>query len=346
MNEIRLTQYSSSSGCGCKIAPAVLHEIIAKSGNWAVENKMLLVGNKSMDDATVYKLNDELVLISSVDFFTAIVDDPFEFGCIAAANAISDIYAMGAKPIFANAILGWPVDVLGTETAAKVLAGAKSICSAAAIEIAGGHSIAIKEPIFGLSVNGICETRNIKRNNTAKPGNLLYLSKPIGIGILATALKRDKIASEDYHQLLKTAKELNSLGGICGSKEWVTAMTDVTGFGLLGHLVEMCADGILSVELEMNKIPLISGIEKYIGLNIFPDNTWKNWNEYEKAVTGVEGAEMVTLCDPQTNGGLLIAIDPAYQAEFENMAKENGNKVFKIGKFTESKTKKVDILHS
>jgi len=340
----RLTQYSSSSGCGCKISPTVLSEIISKSGNWAQIDEKLLVGNSAMDDACVYQLPDGNALVSTVDFFTAIVDDPYDFGRIAAANAISDVYAMGAKPLFANALLGWPVDELGTDMAAKVMEGAKSICEKAGIVIAGGHSIAVKEPIFGLTVNGICDAKNIKRNNTAEEGDLIYLTKPLGIGVLSTAIKREKISTADYKKLIEIACDLNVLGEVLGQYKSIHAMTDVTGFGFLGHLLEMCKGSGISAEINIQKIPLIEGVEKYIAEYVFPDNTWKNWNACESETEGVEGLEMVNLCDPQTSGGLLIAVAPSFRKEFEQIADTANTMVYLVGRFTEMRGKKIGIV--
>ncbi len=339
----RLTQYSEGSGCGCKIAPAVLTEIIAKSGINSFSDPLLLVGNESMDDAAAYDLGDGNALISTVDFFTAIVDDPFDYGCIAAANSISDIYAMGGKPLFANAVLSWPVDKLPPEMAAKVLEGAKSVCARAGILLAGGHSIAGKEPIFGLSVNGICKSKNIKRNNTAKKGDILYLTKPLGAGVLATAIKRDKITAEHYQKFIQITSTLNQFGTLAGEMMGVHAMTDVTGFGLLGHLIEMCEGSGLSALVDLKKIPVIEGIQTYIDQYIFPDNVWKNWNACEQKTGGINGMEMVILCDPQTSGGLLIAVDPGEKDIFEQKLKETGTDFFVIGEMTEMGEKAVMI---
>jgi selenide,water dikinase len=336
MNEtpIRLTEWSEGSGCGCKIAPAILDQILSSSNSFSQSDSNLLVGNSGKDDAAVYQVSEDIALVNTVDFFTPIVDDPFDFGQIAAANAISDVYAMGGKPLFANAILSWPVEKLAPELAAKVMEGAKSICSKAGIELAGGHSIAAKDPIFGLSVNGIVHPRKIKTNQGAKEGDLIFLTKPLGIGVLATALKRQKIQNQDYEKLVNTACQLNKIGAVLGNHEEVHAMTDVTGFGLLGHLIEMAEGAGLSAELAIGQLPLIEGIQGYIDQFIFPDNTYRNWNAYNTKTEGVKGMDLVKLCDPQTSGGLLIAVSPENKTWFEDTLKQANQEVWQIGSFT------------
>ncbi|MCE7055717.1 selenide, water dikinase SelD [Algoriphagus sp. AGSA1] len=340
----RLTEWSEGSGCGCKIAPAVLDEILSKSGSPDFSDSNLLVGNSSKDDAAVYQVSPELAVINTVDFFTPIVDDPFDFGRIAAANAISDVYAMGGKPIFANAILSWPVEKLAPELAAKVMEGAKAICTAAGIGLAGGHSIAAKDPIFGLSVNGIIHPHKIKTNKAAREGDIIYLTKPLGIGVLATALKRQKISDADYLSLIDTACRLNSIGEILGNHEEVHAMTDVTGFGLLGHLIEMCEGSELSAQIELHKLPMIAGVQEYISQFIFPDNTYRNWNAYSAKTKGVVGMDLVKLCDPQTSGGLMLAVDPENQAWFEEAMKQQHQVIWEIGRFTERNEYLMEVM--
>ena len=332
--QIRLTEWSEGSGCGCKIAPAILDQILTVSGSFSQTDPKLLVGNTQKDDAAVYQVSEDLAVINTVDFFTPIVDDPFDFGRIAAANAISDIYAMGGKPIFANAILSWPVEKISPDLAAKVLEGAKSICKQAGIELAGGHSIAAKDPIFGLSVNGIIHPKKIKTNQGSKEGDLIYITKPIGIGVLATALKRQKITEKDYVNLVDTACRLNSIGEILGNHEEVHAMTDVTGFGLLGHLLEMAEGANLSARLDLSKLPLVGGIQEYINQFIFPDNTYRNWNAFNSKVTGVKGMDLVKLCDPQTSGGLLISISPENKDWFETTMTKHNQPAWEIGEFS------------
>lgn len=331
--KIKLTEWSEGSGCGCKIAPAILDQILSSSGSFSQVDPNLLVGNSQKDDAAVYQVSEDLAVINTVDFFTPIVDDPFDFGRISAANAISDVYAMGGKPIFANAILSWPVEKIAPELAAKVLEGAKSICKQAGIELAGGHSIAAKDPIFGLSVNGIIHPHKIKTNQGSKEGDLIYITKPIGIGVLATALKRQKITDNDYLNLVDTACRLNSIGEVLGNHEEVHAMTDVTGFGLLGHLIEMAEGANLTAQINLAQIPLIEGIQDYINQFIFPDNTYRNWNAFNSKVTGINGMDLVKFCDPQTSGGLLISVSPENIEWFESTMAKHNQPFWDIGEF-------------
>lgn len=338
MEEIKLTQFSRGSGCGCKIAPDVLEEILS-SGNKVIADKNLLVGNDTKDDAAVYDLGNGTALISTVDFFMPIVDNAFDFGRIAAANAISDVYAMGGKPILATAILGWPVDKLPLHLAQKVIEGARAICTEAGISLAGGHSIDSLEPIFGLSVNGLIETKHIKKNSGAIEGDLIYITKKLGVGILATALKRNVIKDEHKKIWIDQLTTLNKTGEKIGSLNYVNAMTDITGFGLLGHLIEMAESARLSIEINYSCVPVIEGISEYTSKMIVPDNLYRNWNSIEKKVKNIGSESFFTLNDPQTNGGLMIAVNPVYKTEFENFLSENGLSEFiqPIGKVTSRK---------
>jgi selenide,water dikinase len=306
---LKLTQFSKGGGCGCKIAPAVLQEILTTDNKISFDQ--LLVGNESSDDAAVYQLSDETAIISTTDFFVPIVDDAFDFGRIAAANAISDVYAMGGKPLMAIAILGWPVDKISTEEAKKVLEGGRSICAEAGIPLAGGHTIDTSEPIFGLAVTGTAHPSQIKKNNTAQEGDFLFLTKPIGVGILSTALKRGVLKDEHYTVLLQQMATLNKIGEKLGKIDAVRAMTDVTGFGLLGHLIEMAEGSNISIELNYSAIKKIEGVDEYLKQRTIPDATFRNWNSYSNKVhfgNGVDVMEAFNLLpDPQTNGGLLIA---------------------------------------
>lgn len=313
---LRLTQYSHGAGCGCKISPAVLDEILKGHAPQKLFAN-LLVGTESKDDAAVLDVGTEECLISTTDFFTPIVDDAFDFGRIAAANAISDVYAMGGKPILALAILGFPVDKIPAEVAREIIAGAKAICKEADIPLAGGHSINSLEPIFGLSVNGLVKKKNIRRNNSAKAGDLLYLTKSLGTGIIATALKRGKALEKDLKRSVEIMTQLNSIGAVLAENEEIHAMTDITGFGLLGHLIEMCEGSGLSAELDYKNIPLLENLEYYTSQFILPDNTYRNWNAFEKKVNGVSGPEFIPLCDPQTSGGLLISVAPSFKQEIK-----------------------------
>jgi selenide,water dikinase len=311
-NGIKLTQYSHGAGCGCKIAPAVLDEIL-KSSIAMPDHKKLLVGNSSKDDAAVYELGNGVALISTTDFFMPVVDDAFEFGRIAAANSISDVYAMGGKPVLAIAILGWPVQTLSAELAQRVVEGGRAVCQEAGIPLAGGHSIDSLEPIFGLAVNGVVEIEHLKRNNTAQAGDYLFLTKPLGVGILSTAQKRGLLKEDHSSRMIKQMTTLNSLGEELGAIQGVTAMTDITGFGLLGHLLEMAEGSGLSAEIYYDKVPLIEGVKEYINQRISPDATFRNWNSYNNKIKfegGVNVMEAFTILpDPQTNGGLLFSVN-------------------------------------
>lgn len=308
---IKLTQYSRGAGCGCKIAPKVLDEIL-KSSFTLPDNNKLLVGNHSKDDAAVYDLGNGTALISTTDFFMPIVDDAFDFGRIAAANSISDIYAMGGKPLLAIAILGWPVEKLPVELAQQLIEGGRHICVEAGIPLAGGHSIDSQEPIFGLAVTGIVPIENLKKNNTAQQGDHLFLTKPLGVGVLSTAQKRGLLKDEHLSVMIEQMTTLNKVGEALGKIKGVTAMTDITGFGLLGHLIEMAEGSGLSAEIYYDKLPIAAGAKEYIAQRIFPDATTRNWNAYSDKVKfekGVNVMEAFTLLpDPQTNGGLLVSV--------------------------------------
>ena len=319
---IRLTQYSRGAGCGCKIAPQVLDEIL-HTQQQVVHDKNLLVGNSSKDDAAVYAIGNGQALISTTDFFMPIVDDAHDFGRIASANAISDVYAMGGKPLLAIAILGWPVEKLPAALAQQVLEGARAICSEAGIQLAGGHSVDSAEPIFGLAVTGMIAVENLKQNNTAKEGDLIFLTKPIGTGILSTAQKRNVLDEKYLPSLIKQMITLNKIGEELGKIKEVTAMTDVTGFGLLGHLIEMGEGAELSVELSYADIPVMEGVREYLSQRIIPDATYRNWNSYstktsfEKGVNVMEAFNL--LPDPQTNGGILFTANESASEQIEKL---------------------------
>ncbi len=344
MEEIKLTHYSHGTGCGCKIAPAVLDEIL-KSKFVAPPNDKLIVGNSSKDDAAVFDIGNGQALISTTDFFMPIVDDAFDFGKIASANAISDVYAMGGKPLLAVAILGWPINKLSTELAQQVIEGARKICSEAGIPLAGGHSIDSPEPIFGLAVTGIIDLKNLKQNNTAKAGDLIYLTKKIGVGILSTAEKKNLLKEEHKGIAANQMMQLNKLGEKLGTLKGVTAMTDVTGFGLLGHLIEMAEGANLSAEIHYSKIPLIEDLSFYISQMCVPDNSFRNWSSYDPKVSGITGDSLLTLCDPQTNGGLLITVNADSKDEFEKLLRTEGFENFlePIGFMKASGEKIIDI---
>ncbi|MES2592468.1 MAG: selenide, water dikinase SelD [Bacteroidota bacterium] len=321
--DIKLTQYSHGAGCGCKIAPAVLDEIL-KSNFIAPKNDKLIVGNSSKDDAAVYDIGNGQGLISTTDFFMPIVDDAFDFGKIASANAISDVYAMGGKPLMAVAILGWPINKLSVEIAQQVIDGARSICAEAGIPLAGGHSIDSPEPIFGLAVSGLIDLKNLKQNNTAKAGDLIYITKKIGVGILTTAEKKGVLKNDHIGVAVKQMVKLNMLGEKAALIKGVTAMTDVTGFGLLGHLIEMAEGASLSAEINYSKIPMLEDLNFYTAQMCIPDNSFRNWSSYDPKVEGITGDSLFTLCDPQTNGGLLITVNPTSKVEFEQLLVSEG----------------------
>jgi selenide,water dikinase len=311
MEKVRLTQYSHGAGCGCKISPKILDEILSEK-SFDFYDPNLLVGNNTKDDAAVYALDDETVIISTTDFFMPIVDDPFDFGAIAATNAISDIYAMGGEPIMAISILGWPIDKLSADVARQVIAGAKSVCAKASIALAGGHSIDAPEPIFGLAVTGRAGRMQIKTNDKATVGSRLYLTKPLGIGILTTAQKKGLLKDEDLDTAKKLMLTLNILGRELGKIEGVTALTDVTGFGLLGHLIEICEGSGVSASIQMKKIPVIDTLEFYLENNCIPGGTNRNFSSYGHKVQEISDRQKSILCDPQTSGGLLVAVDQKY----------------------------------
>lgn len=352
MNELNhvyhLTEFSHGAGCGCKIEPKVLKEILHQQSESQYFEK-LLVGNASNDDAAVYDLGNNQALIATTDFFTPIVNDAFDFGAIAAANAISDVYAMGGKPLMAIAILGWPIQKLPAHLAQKVLEGARSICKEANIPLAGGHSIDSLEPIFGLSVNGLIEKKNLKKNNTANEGDFLFLTKAIGTGILSNAQKRNILKEEDKNLLIQQLKQLNSFGAILGEQHYVTALTDITGFGLLGHLCEMTEGSNLSAEIYYEMIPKIKGIESYLEQNSIPDATYRNWNAYNQFVKMDEDVNPMQsfqlLPDPQTNGGLLFAVNENYLNEITKLMHNNqlSNFIQPIGKFVAKSDKQIYV---
>lgn len=346
-DEIKLTQFSKGGGCGCKIAPSVLQQIIKTDSITSFEK--LLVGNESADDAAVYRINGDTAVISTADFFMPIVDDAFQFGRIAAANAISDVYAMGGTPLMAIALLGWPVSKIPVEAAQQVLEGGRTICAEAGIPLAGGHTIDTMEPMFGLAVTGSVSTKNLKQNNTAQAGDVLFLTKPLGTGIMTTALKRGLLQPQHYNAVLKQITTLNKIGAALGTFSTVHAMTDVTGFGLLGHLLEMAAGSGLHAQLHYGHLKKFDGVEHYLQQRTMPGATARNWSSYgsnvqlEKTINEAEALGI--LPDPQTNGGLLIAVAPEGVAEIQNLFRENGLQDFTepIGVLTEKGEKTIVV---
>ena len=340
--EIKLTQYSHGSGCGCKVAPAVLNEILKQTGD-TFTSPHLLVGNDTKDDAAVYDMGNGTALISTVDFFTPIVDDAFTYGQIAATNALSDVYAMGGKPFMAIAILGLPVEKLPTAIAQQIIAGGKAACAKAGVVLAGGHTIDAPEPFFGLAVNGLVPVSNLKQNSTAQPGDVLFLTKPLGTGALATALKRSLLSAGDIQPAIDAMCTLNTFGEVLGAQTYVHALTDVTGFGLIGHLIEMCEGSGLSAEIEYSKVPLLPGVKDLATKFVYADNTMRNWKAYESKVQGIGSESLLTLCDPQTSGGLLVAVAPDSVEAFITLAQQHQLELMPIGKLTAVKEKIIYI---
>jgi selenide,water dikinase len=342
MEEIKLTQYSHGAGCGCKISPKILDEILHSSFSMP-DNDRLIVGNHSKDDAAVYDLQNGKALISTTDFFMPIVDDPYNFGRIASANAISDVYAMGGDPIMAIAILGWPINLLSPLVARRVIEGSKSICLEAGIPLAGGHSIDSPEPIFGLAVNGLVDIKHLKQNNTAQKGDILFLTKKIGVGILTTAEKKNLLKKGDETLAAEQMMQLNKIGAIMGKIEGVHAMTDVTGFGLLGHLIEMAEGSGKSAIINFESVPLISDrLIDYVEMGSVPGGTNRNWDSYgHKVQFHNEKNKLLQkniLADPQTSGGLLIAVSKDSIQEVIEQLKQNGlaDRTIPIGEITEA----------
>lgn len=290
----------------------------------APTDERLLVGNASRDDAAVYDMQNGSAIISTTDFFMPIVDDPFTFGKIAAVNAISDVYAMGGTPLLAIAILGWPIDKLGPDVAQQVLEGGRAACREAGISLAGGHSIDSPEPIFGLAVTGTVQLSHLKQNNTAEAGCLLYLTKPLGVGILTTAQKKGLLRDEDAHLAPASMTRLNSVGARLSAIEGITAMTDVTGFGLLGHLTEMCEGSGLSAEVRFADVPKLPVLDYYIDQKSFPGGTDRNWNSYGSGIQLGHNTQRIVLCDPQTSGGLLLAVRPDATVAVEELLRQEG----------------------
>lgn len=311
--QVRLTQFSHGGGCGCKIAPGVLEQILAKAAPGIVP-KELLVGIETADDAAVYQINDRQAIVATTDFFMPIVDDPFDFGAIAATNAISDVYAMGGRPLFALALVGMPVNQIPLEVIRKILQGGESVCTRAGIPIAGGHTIDSVEPIYGLVALGLVDPKHLKRNSGAKPGDDLVLGKPLGVGIYSAALKKGKLDDAGYKAMIASTTKLNTPGTTLGTIEGVHALTDVTGFGLLGHLVEIAKGSGVAAHVQWNSLPLLAGSVDFAREGVVTGASARNWNGYGSHVklgASLGDAERAVLTDPQTSGGLLVACDPS-----------------------------------
>ena len=331
MESIKLTKYSHGAGCGCKISPLLLEEILA-SVHQAPDDPNLLVGSDTRDDAAVIDIGNGKAIISTTDFFMPIVDDAFDFGRIASANAISDVYAMGGTPVTAIAVLGWPINELSAEIANHVIEGSRSMCAEAGITLAGGHSIDNPEPLFGLAVTGIVDIANIKRNSEAAAGCSLFLTKPLGVGILSTAQKKELLEPGDKNIARDIMVKLNSVGAEFSKLEYVMAMTDVTGFGLLGHLLELCEGASVNAELHYKAIPTIASIYKYLDLKCIPGGTKRNWESYGNKIEELNDEQRNVLCDPQTSGGLLVAVKEGSENEFIDFSNAQGLELASIGR--------------
>ncbi|MGQ9425138.1 selenide, water dikinase SelD [Gilvimarinus sp. F26214L] len=330
---VRLTEFSHGAGCGCKISPRVLEVILGSSQTFAPDPR-LLVGNSSKDDAAAYDMGNGQVVLSTTDFFMPIADDPLDFGRIAATNAISDIYAMGGRPLMAIAILGWPVNVLPPEVAQQVVEGGRQACADAGIPLAGGHSIDSPEPIFGLAVTGQVAKEHLKQNNTATPGCRLYLTKPLGVGILTTAQKQQKLLPEHSTLARDVMCQLNRIGAEVAILPAVTAITDVTGFGLLGHLLEICEGSGVNARLDYASIPSLELVKDYLARGCVPGGTSRNFESYGHRVGPLTDEQRNLLCDPQTSGGLLIAVEAGGEAELRDKLSAAGLYAEPIGELT------------
>ncbi len=333
----RLTSLSHGGGCGCKIAPAILQQIIAKSDH-ALLPKALLVGVETSDDAAVYQINETQAIVATTDFFMPIVDDPFDFGRIAATNAISDVYAMGGTPLFALALVGMPINTLPLDTIKKILDGGDSVCRAAGIPIAGGHTIDSVEPIYGLVAIGLVNPKNLKRNAGAKPGDKLVLGKPLGVGVLSAALKKEKLDAAGYASMIASTTQLNTPGIRLGAMASVHALTDVTGFGLAGHLLEICRGSAVAARIDFAKLPLMPGVSRLAAEGYVTGASGRNWSGYSHDVelaASLGDVERNLLTDPQTSGGLLVACDPAAVDEvLKIFADENFAHAAVVGEIT------------
>ncbi|MEK6658602.1 MAG: selenide, water dikinase SelD [Campylobacterota bacterium] len=343
MEQIKLTEYSHGAGCGCKISPMLLDEIL-KSTTLQPSYPQLLVGNEFKDDAAAYDLGDGTSVLSTTDFFMPIVDDPFTFGRIAATNALSDIYAMGGRPLMAIAIFGWPIDKLSADVAREVIEGGRAVCKESGIPLAGGHSIDSPEPIFGLAVTGIVQNENLMQNSGAVEDCYIFLTKPIGIGILTTAQKQKKIEDGDIDAAIEAMTTLNKIGASLSTLESVVTMTDVTGFGLLGHLSEVCEASNISATVWFERVPLLPNVEKYRTLGCIAGGTRKNFMSYGHKISEMSQQQREILCDAQTSGGLLVFVKKDGVKEFYEAVYEAGLNLEPIGETVAKSERLVKVL--
>lgn len=343
MSEWKLTEYSHGAGCGCKLAPSVLEAILKASGVTKAHPN-LLVGYAHNDDAAAYDLGNGTSVLSTTDFFMPIVDDPYTFGRIAATNAISDIYAMGGRPLMAVSILGWPVSVLPPEVASEVIRGGRTACEDAGIPLAGGHSIDSPEPIFGLAVTGLAENKQLKMNHQGSSGCAIFLTKPLGIGILTTAQKRKKIEGEDILPAIAAMTTLNKIGAELSQLDGVASMTDITGFGLLGHLGEICSSSNISAVIEFNKVPLLPNVKKYLAMDCISGGTRNNFKSYGHTIESMTEEQRHILCDAQTSGGLLVLVKQEAIKQFHEITQKAGMQLEPIGYTCERFEKLIRVI--
>lgn len=335
--DVKLTEYSHGAGCGCKISPQVLSSILQSKLDITPDPK-LLVGNSTRDDAAAYDLGNGKVVLSTTDFFMPICDDPFDFGRIAATNAISDIYAMGGQPLMAIAIFGWPINKLPAEVAQQVIDGGRQACADAGIMLAGGHSIDAPEPIFGLAVTGQVEKQKLKQNDTAREGDVLMLTKPLGVGILTTAQKQKKLLPEHGGIAIETMCQLNRIGSVFADIKGINAMTDVTGFGLAGHLIEMAEGADLYAKIQFDKIPTLPHVHDYLNQGCVPGGSLRNFESYGQHISPVPEQQRNLLCDPQTSGGLLISVAKEDVEAVYQICREHNQSIQIIGELYTAET--------
>lgn len=341
--DYKLTEYSTGAGWGCKLSPSQLNDILNKTKK-KIAKPELLVGNDTKDDAAAYMLDDKNIILSTCDFFMPIVDDAYNFGKIAACNALSDIYAMGGKPLMALAILAWPNEKLPLDIASKVLQGGIDICEENSIPIAGGHSISASEPIYGLSVNGITSKDTLIKNSSGKANSYIYISKKIGTGIITTAMKNKKASDKDIENAVEVMSKLNNAGYEFAKSKLINTMTDITGFGLLGHLYEICKASDITARINYSDVPLIENTEKLALLNQVPGGTINNFNTYKSEISEITELQRNILADPQTSGGLMVLVEKDKAESFEKLAKDIDCSIYKIGETTEQKEKVIEIL--